>query len=362
MLRHLEEANCTVKIIAPLKRNFRHLYSGHKLIEKLFSRRLQIDRQPLALRSYRRQIMKSLDESSVDVVFSPSTIPISLLDCRLPIIYWTDAVWDSMVDYYGSFSDLTPTSRRNGHRQEQMAMDRAAFGIYSSDWAANAARRNYRVDPDRIKVVPFGANMKAAHDRAALQSTVEKRGRDSCRLLFLGVEWERKGGQLALETAQFLNHAGLPTTLTVVGCNPFQKAEKPAFVDCLGFISKSSESGRKKLEHLLSTSHFLILPTRAEASAIVYCEASAFGLPTITTDTGGVSCYVRPGINGTRLPLAATAGDYAREILAIFNNRSRYEGLCLSSFEEFNLRLNWETSVKSLVHLMSSFSRKERFN
>lgn len=127
----------------------------------------------------------------------------------------------------------------------------------------------------------------------------------------------------------------------------------PAFVEKLGYVSKRTESGREKLEALLSTSHFLILPTRAEVAGIVFCEASAFGLPTITTDAGGVADYVRNSVNGVRLPLGAGPEHYAREILRIFGDKDMYEELCLSSFREFESRLNWTTSVKSLVRLMS---------
>ena len=353
MLRHLVSENCEVDVIAPLSRSFRYLYMGRKLVQKIGGSRFDIERQPLALANYRNQIVRRLKESAVDLVFSPSSIPIAMLGGHIPVIYWTDAVWDIMVDYYEAFSNLTRTSVVNGHRQEQMAMDRSAFAVYSSDWAAEGARRNYRVEPSKIRVIPFGANMDVKHDAAELLTMVKRRSRDHCRLLFLGVEWKRKGGELAMETARLLNRAGLATTLTVTGCDPFGRSPKPAFVENLGYISKRTDAGRSKLEHLLSSSHFLILPTRAEAAGIVFCEASAFGLPCVTTDTGGLSSYVRDGVNGIRLTFEATAEDYAREIFRIFNDKHLYREMSLAGFNEYKTRLNWTTSVKSLVRLMS---------
>lgn len=35
--------------------------------------------------------------------------------------------------------------------------------------------------------------------------------------------------------------------------------------------------------------HLLLLPTRAECAGIVFNEASAYGVPILLTDTGGVS-------------------------------------------------------------------------
>lgn len=44
--------------------------------------------------------------------------------------------------------------------------------------------------------------------------------------------------------------------------------------------------------------NFLLLPTIAECAGIVFAEASGYGIPSITYDTGGVGTYVIDGING----------------------------------------------------------------
>ncbi|MBK7121948.1 MAG: hypothetical protein IPH68_03555 [Chitinophagaceae bacterium] len=40
------------------------------------------------------------------------------------------------------------------------------------------------------------------------------------RLLFLGVEWERKGGQIALDTFYALQNNGMQVQLKIIGCQP----------------------------------------------------------------------------------------------------------------------------------------------
>lgn len=350
MLHYLIAEGCDVEIIAPLRRNFRYLYVGHKTLGRAFGMRFDIDRQPFALRSYRNQIVCQLARTITDVVFSPSSVPVSMLDGNIPVIYWTDAVWENMVDYYEGFSDFSHTTRMSGHRQEQTAMDRAALAIYSSNWAATSALNNYKVEASKVSILPFGANMEVKHSRDDLKEIVRGRGRGSLRLLFLGVDWKRKGGQIAVDAARLLNEAGIPTKLFVVGCDP---DEAPAFVEKFGYISKRNEAGKKKLEMLLASSHFLILPTRAEAAGIVFCEASAFGLPAITTDTSGIANYISDSVNGMRVPVEAGPQRYANEILRIFQDPVFYEQLCLSSFHEFKNRLNWTTSVAQLVRLMS---------
>jgi glycosyltransferase involved in cell wall biosynthesis len=360
MLHQLRTAGCKVDVIAPLNRNFRYLYVPHKLIFGAFRRRFHIDAEPLALRSYRDEITSRLEHSDADVVFTPQSVPVTLLDCRLPIIIWTDAVFDAMIDYYESYSRLAPQTIANGHQQEQLALNRATLAIYSSEWAAGTAKHHYRADGEKIKVIPFGPNVEVNHDRPRMPAIVKARQKDRCRLLFLGVEWRRKGGDLALETARLLNQAGLPTSLTVVGCDPFRRSERPPYVENLGYVNKNTDAGRETLKQLLSTSHFLIHPARAEASAIAFCEASAFGLPCITTDTGGIATYIRNGVNGVRLGLDATAEQYANVISNLFRDRDRYEEMSMAAFQEYETRLNWRVGVNSLIALLEECLRLPR--
>ncbi|WP_270350498.1 glycosyltransferase [Ligilactobacillus salivarius] len=58
----------------------------------------------------------------------------------------------------------------------------------------------------------------------------------------------------------------------------------------------------------------MLLPTRAECAGIVFNEASAFGVPSLSVDTGGVADYVKNNINGYRMPLSANGEDFALKI------------------------------------------------
>ena len=62
------------------------------------SRNYMMDRDPLLLRSYARQVKAALSDIDADVVFSPGTIPIAYLKTDKPIVFWTDATFDGMVD------------------------------------------------------------------------------------------------------------------------------------------------------------------------------------------------------------------------------------------------------------------------
>jgi len=90
-----------------------------------------------------------------------------------------------------------------------------------------------------------------------------------------------------------LNNKGIERRLRVVGSRP--KCDLPGFVEVFGFINKDSESGEQKLIELFKSADFLVLSTRAEAARIVFSEASALGLPSVTYATGSATDHVRSG-------------------------------------------------------------------
>ena len=116
--------------------------------------------------------------------------------------------------------------------------------------------------------------------------------------------------------------------------------DKPAS-DC-PFLDKNKAEGMQQLHQIFLDTDFLLLPTRAECAGIVFCEAAAYGIPSISTNTGGVGTYVRDGINGYALPLAAGAADYALRISQLWNNQQELTQLKQQSRQLFEQELNWD--------------------
>lgn len=326
------------------------------LLARASKRSFMPDRSSLLLNSYARQIERRLRSHPVAVIFSTSSIPITFLRCAQPVVFWTDAVFHTMFDYYGGvFANLSPSSIERGKWQEEAALERCDAAVYSSHWAAEAA--SAFTDPKKIHILPFGSSLPVTStpEEIALRARNKRSARpDSCELLFVGVDWDRKGGEIAVETARILNESGIKTTLRVVGSQP--ATTPPEFVEILGFINKSTPEGMKRLADLFQSADLFILPTKAEAAGIVFCEASSFGLPSVTYSTGGVSDYVKNGINGACLPLAASAADFAASIRTLLFDPASYEALSVGAFLEYRDRLNWATSVEGLVELCRSLA------
>src|SRR5260221_2280244 len=351
--RVFTEENAEMEFIGNLDVRFNKFIRAKKLFyNKALGQRYQYQREPFVAKSYANQI-KARVNPSAHCIFSPGSVPIARLQSEIPTVFYTDATFAGMLGFYEDFSNLCAETIRNGHRLEQEALSSCSMAIYSSDWAARTAMENYEVDPKKIRVVPFGANIECDRSTDDIKRIISQRPKDTCKLLFLGVDWIRKVGPLVLEIADKLNNAGLNTELHIAGIRSLPVTDPPDYVKDHGFISKSTPEGKARLERLIAESHFLLLPAKAEAYGLELCEANSYGEPDIAYNVVGIPTVVKQDVNGKLFPLGTSAAEHALYIASLFSNYDEYEKLALSSFEEFQQRLNWEVSGKKLMQLLN---------
>ncbi len=269
----LESQSLPLEYIGPLQDSLalktlrkvkRHYY---QLVQQ---KNYQKDADPLTLKDYANQIAQKLNQTQSDIVFSATVNPIAYLECDRPIVFWADGTFANIAGFYPQYSNLCADVIKDWHQMERLALEKSQLAIYSSDWAAQSAINDYGADPNQVKVVCFGSNTDSPFNSDTIKDVIAARSGDRCKLLFLGVDWQRKGGDVAYQVAQQLNQSGLKTELTVVGCEPSIRAKLPDFVKPLGFISKSTERGKMQIQKLLLESHFLILPTIADCTPISF--------------------------------------------------------------------------------------------
>ncbi len=338
--RAIASHNNEVDSIVPLNEKFSFYYKSKKVLYRyaLNQRHLRMN-EPIILRDYARQVSEKLIEYH-DAVFSIWTHPIAFLETTLPIIFWAYATIALMSEFYADWSSLTQSSINNGHFTDRIAIERSSIAVYSSDWAARSAIKDYGAKPERVRVVPFGANIPDTPDEEQIRRLIRLRqDNKAVQLLFIGVDWKRKGADIAVETVEILRNNGIETNLVIIGCTPPSNFKLPNYIENIPFLNKHNLAELLLLRQKLEEAHFFILPTQAEAFGIVVCEASAYGLPSFVPDIGGISTVVRSGINGRLLPANAKAAEYAQAIITVQEQRN-YEGFALSSHSEFKQRLN----------------------
>ena len=334
-----------LQVICKFKRHYHKLLSQGNYLKTL---------DPLILQNYANQVSQDLSKMEADIVFSATVTPIAYLDCKQPIIFWADATFENLLNFYPQFTGLCEESIQHGHQMERMAIQRCKLAIYSSEWAARSAIEYYQADPSKVKVVPFGANIETNRTEEGIRDLIESRSATKCKLLFLGVDWLRKGGDVALEVAKQLNRLGLQTELTVVGSQPSLDEPLPDFVKLKGFISKFTEEGRAQIDRFISDSHFLILPSISDCTPIVFCEANSLGVPCLSRNIGGIPTIIKDDLNGKLFDRDSKPIQYSEYIFDLFTDYTRYKSLALSAFHQYESRLNWSVSGQKIQELLRS--------
>ena len=350
MRRALEGAGVETIVLRPEEDHQTQRWARFLYWRWLRGKRYLRNCDPAQLQRHARQYERQLAALSVDIVFSPSTWPLAYLRTEVPMVFWTDACFAGILGFYDSFADVAPPSLAAGDEIERQALRRCACGVYSSEWAARTARNHYGVDPSKLHVVPFGGNFDPPPDAAEIAAAVHQRPMSPLRLLLVGVDWKRKGADVAVETVEALNAAGTPAHLTVVGCHPpAGHAALPESVEIVPFLGKDNPADSRRLREIFERSHFFIMPSRAEAFGIVYAEASAFGVPCLATNVGGLNSVVKENVNGRLFPLEARGAEYAAYIREVIADPLRYRELALRSAREGAERLSWKVSGEKLV-------------
>lgn len=326
------------------------LQKSKEIFWKVLGRSFVWEKTPLVSKYYGRMIGRRLKGKDYDLIFSDKgSFCIAYLDTKVPIIYQTDATFKAMENYYPEFMNPSKGFAHGGNDVEKRALEKASLVITTSKWAADSMSKDYGVSKDKISIVPRTAVIRQTLAREAI---LQEKGRDMCRLLFVGVDWARKGGDIAVETVDWLNREGIRSRLIVCGCTPPKKYSFNPYIEAAGFLDKKTLEGKSKMEELFLSAHFFILPTRAECLAQVFCEASAYGLPILAANTGGIPSIVKDGRNGFLLGLSSRGLDYGMMVKQLWSDDGRYQALRRDTRQMFEDELSsavWEQSMVKAI-------------
>lgn len=299
-------------------------------------------------RLLKKYIERRINSSDADIVFAPiASRFIALCNFNKPVIYLSDTTYHLMVNYYFKASEHDISI---GNYLEKQTLKKASSIIFSNQWAAEDAISYYGIEKTKIKIIPFGSNLintNYSFDRHPLN--------ESIKLLFIGASYNRKGGNIAIETTKWLNEhdAKHNFTIDMVGMNSIKGYEMEPNVNYHGFIDKNTFDGMERIKNLYKNADIFILPTTAECCSMTYQEASCFALPIITYKTGGTSTVVKEGTNGFLIEQGSTPEEFGRKIIEMINPEL-YLRLCKSTFSFYNTRLNWDAWLNDFECVMDS--------
>jgi glycosyltransferase involved in cell wall biosynthesis len=313
-----------------------------------------INRDPAVMTARARCGNLRLKEAGqLDAVLITYPPDAAYLETDIPILILHDAAWTQLVDFYPGteYDNLATETLRGGIELDKAALSHCKHAIYSSQWAVEGVVKAYGVPRSKLSVAALGSSVVNPPQRAEVQKYLERRLQEPMKLFFLGRDWYRKGGDIAVAVATQVEALGIPVELHVAGCAP--NGMLPAWVKIHGPLSKDIPDQAALLRNLFETSDFFIMPSRADAFGMVYGEAAVFGMPVIASNVGGVPEAVC-GEWGITPRLDTSAREIAEWAASLYHDRVAYERLAWLARESYETCLNWQAFCSRVVQVASA--------
>lgn len=148
---------------------------------------------------------------------------------------------------------------------------------------ARSVVKDYGISPDRVACVYGGSNV-------GQPLPPENENYTNRRVLFVGVEWERKGGPALIAAFDRVLEKFPDATLTIVGCSPHLAGKRN--VEVVGRVAPVEVQ-----RHLVRSSLF-VFPSRIEPFGIAPIEAMLHRIPVVVSNIGAMPEIVQEGVNG----------------------------------------------------------------
>jgi len=182
---------------------------------------------------------------------------------------------------------LAPEAVRPWQAMEAQVARDAAYVFTWSEFARRSFVEDYGCDPDRVVVSGAGANMVLPEvpDRSALPP----------RALFVGYEFERKGGLALLEAWAEVERRVPGAELVIAGPETAVRSAARN-VRWVGRASRATVAG------LYAEATAFVMPSLFEPFGLVFLEAMGQGLPVVASDCCAMPELVLHGVNGALAP------------------------------------------------------------
>lgn len=166
------------------------------------------------------------------------------------------------------------------------AFQSAAYLITVSHWVRHSLINDYGVSPAKIEVIPYGTDLNFwQHPHRQ-----EPKPAGKIRLLFVGGDFQRKGGQLLYEIfrQELAEHCELHLVTGHQALEPYPGV----------FVYNDIQPNSPQLQKLFRQADIFVLPTEGDCFPMSIVEAMAAGLPVVSTRVGAIEEEVIDGETG----------------------------------------------------------------
>lgn len=231
--------------------------------------------------------------------------------------------------------------KRIAFERERAVYQRATGVFVFSNFLRSSMIKDFGVAPERVHTVYAGVNLTILP--VDLQAVKEP------TILFIGKDFERKGGPLLLRAFARVRAAMPNAKLIIAGAQP--EVNDPN-IEVVGFIDKNTPDGEARLAALYRRAAVFTMPSHFEPFGIVYAEAMHFGLPCV-----GVRHYAMPEIIGHEQTGLLVSPDHELELadalLRVLRDRPTALRMGIEGKKKADTLFRWDAVAEKMEAVIS---------
>jgi glycosyltransferase involved in cell wall biosynthesis len=215
---------------------------------------------------------------------------------------------------------------------EKSIYDHAGRIFTRSTNISDSLTQQYGVPADKVRCIYAGANTPLP------QVDPQKKDYSAQSILFVGLDWQRKGGPELVEAFRLLRPRFPQAALTIVGAQPALEEEGLRVV------------GRVPVEELNAyyrAATIFCMPSRNEPFGVVFVEAMAHALPVVAARIGALPDMVADDRNGYLVP-AGDVDALVQALESLLESEEKRAQFGRQSWKLAQERYNWKAVGKAL--------------
>lgn len=219
---------------------------------------------------------------------------------------------------------------------ERRVYDAAARIVANSQWTADSLRRDYGIDDDRLRVIPFGVAIPRTTHVAASSPAAQRP-----RIVFVGRKLRRKGGEVLLDVFRRSLHTEAELVLItedLVDASPGVR------------VINDISPGDPRLWDELRAASIFAFPSEIDMAPNAVMEAMAAGLPVVARGVGAIPEMVDDGVTGVLVDAGAEALE--RALLDLLRDHERCRRMGAAARRRAESHFDMSIAADSLVDVL----------
>jgi alpha-maltose-1-phosphate synthase len=294
-------------------------------------------KNPLTFAFRSSQIQRRVQQRAIapDVVLQIGALSKPPHIAGVPYALYLDFTSELTAREWPARMPMTRVERVLWRRQETSMYAGAAAIFCRSRHTARSVMSDYRITDTRVHVIGAGVNISLPD----LTTRVD----EGPRVLFIGTDFRRKGGDVLLNAWPHVVRAVPEATLMMIGPVPDRL---PPRVE-----TNAGTWDREAVMRELRRASVFVMPSRCETWGDVFIEAMAFGVPCIGSTMDAMPEIIQDGVTGFVVP-PDNALALAGRIITLLTEPERASLLSAAARRRVEERFLWSQVIERMLPVL----------